>query len=152
MYKINIFHTQLQENITCSSHFENDSQIILSWSEILPPLKPIAVLSELPYHLSLYDCHLFGQGNKISKKDYYLQRIFIYSNTQACIPSKCFTIMTDLTFIFWSYKNSRCLIGQNGKARKDNDSITMLFRRGKHIPGGLGSFLLSALLERTVSL
>jgi len=35
------------------THFENDSQIILSWSEILAPLKSIDVLSELHYHLSL---------------------------------------------------------------------------------------------------
>lgn len=58
---MNIQYTQQQENITCSSHFENDSQIILSWSEILAPLKSIAVLSELQFHLSLYDCQLFGQ-------------------------------------------------------------------------------------------
>lgn len=152
LYKMNILHAQQQKSITCSSHFENDSQIILSWSEILAPLKSIAVLSELHYHLSLYDCQLFSQWNKISKKEYYLQRIFIHSNIQACISSKFFIIMTDLTFIFRSYKNSRCLTRQNGKDRKDNDSITMLFRRGKCIPVGLGSFLLSALLERTASL
>lgn len=149
LLKMNILYTQQKENITCSSHLENDSQIILSWSGILAPQKSIAALSELHHHLSLYDCQFLDHWNKISKKECSFKAslfTLIYRHT----PSKIFTVMTDLTFFFWSYKNN--LTRHKGKDREDNESITMLHRRGRCIPVGLGSVLLSALLGRTVSL
>lgn len=149
LLKMSIFYTQQQENITCSSHLENDSQMILSWSGIPAPQKSIAALSELHYHLSLYDCQFLDHWNKISKKECFF-KASLFTLTYRHVPSPFFTVMPDVTFIFWSYKNS--LTRQKGKDREDNDSITMLCRRGKCIPVGLGSVLLSALLERTVSL
>lgn len=149
LLKMNIFYTQQQENIMYSSHLENDSQEILFWSGTLVPLKSIAALSELHHHLSLYDCQLLDHWNKISKKKCYF-KASLFTLIYRHVPSKFFTIMTDLTIFFWSYKN--ILIRQRGKDRKDNDSITMLHRRAKCIPVALGSVLLSALLERTLSL
>lgn len=99
LLKMNIFYTQQKENITCSSHLESSSQIILSWSGILAPRKSIAALSELHYHLSLYDCQFLDHWNKISKKECFFKAslfTLIYRHT----PSKIFTVMTDPTSIF----------------------------------------------------
>lgn len=123
-----------------------------SWSKNLVPLKSLRALSELPYHLSLYNCQFFGQWNKISKKEYYLQRIFIHYNILACVPSWFWVVFF---FFFGHIKTADALLGKMGNTkeyRKDNDSLKTLFRIGKCILVGLGSFLLFTLLERIVSL
>lgn len=83
LLKMNIFYTQQQENILCSSHLENDSQIILSWSGILAPLKSIAALSELHYHLSFMSASSLTIETKFQRKN-AIQSIFIHSDIQAC--------------------------------------------------------------------